>query len=239
MRQIEITTTQNVTIQYELASPWQRILAFLLDFIVIMFMLGILSLIVILATNSTLASNVVSAVFFFFYTPISEILFNGQTIGKMALGTRVVKLSGKQPSFSDYMIRWAFRMIDIYFSVGSVGILMIVSTDNGQRVGGLLSNTTVVKKDNSYKLDLGDLLRLTTRDKYEPKYPSVTRLTEEDMLLVKSAVERYRKFPNKAHKEAISMLCDRLKDILNLDEIPKQRLQFLRQLIRDYVVLTR
>ncbi len=239
MRVIEITTTQNVTIQYELATVWQRIFAYLLDIIIIMLLSWILGLIFWLGTESDLVAGIVASIIFFFYTPISEMTIRGQTIGKLALGIRVVKLSGKQPTFTDYMTRWAFRMVDIYFTIGSVGILMIASTDNGQRLGGLLSNTTVVKRENSFKLDLGDLLRLNSREGYEATHRNVTRLSEEDMLLVKSVIDRYQRHPNKAHQDAVLQTTRRLMELLGLNEEPKNKLQFLRKVLSDYVVLTR
>src|SRR6185295_3491620 len=123
MRTIEITTTQNVTIEYELANVRDHILAFVIDVVIMwgsILVLVILLEIVLPKPLTQYISYFVIVPVFFFYSLVSEIAANGQTWGKKALGIKVVKIDGKEAGMSDYLIRWTFRMVDIYFSLGSV-----------------------------------------------------------------------------------------------------------------------
>jgi len=64
-------------------------------------------------------------------------------------------------------------------------------------------------------------------------------LSEKDMLLIKSIITRSRIYKNQAHRDVVNDLVLKLKDELNLDKIPPNKVEFLKTLIRDYIVLTR
>src|SRR6185295_722864 len=137
-RTIEITTTQNVTIEYELADTLNRILAFVVDFVIIIVSLFFLNLLASLfSISGPYFSWFVILPFFLFYSLISEIAADGQSWGKKAMGICVVKINGTKCSAGDYVIRWAFRLVDIYFSLGSIAALLIGSTERAQRLGDI------------------------------------------------------------------------------------------------------
>jgi uncharacterized RDD family membrane protein YckC len=249
LRQIEINTTQNVTIQYELANLRDRGLALILDWLIIFFGGGLVILIIsfslaFLGVRDETLGYTISIVWiaiFFFYTLVCEVFFNGQTIGKMALGMKVVKLTGKQPNFSDYALRWAFRPIDIYFSICSIGAIMISSTEYAQRLGDLLANTTLAKKETTFKLSLRELLRIGKKENYEPTFPVAVKLSENDMLFVKETIDKYRKYKDEVHRKAIIQLSNKLSEVLEIakENKPKDHLKFLEMLLKDYIILTR
>src|SRR5262245_47140626 len=145
MKNIEIITTQNVVLQYELAGVKERALAFLIDFLCIIFSFSILSAIGAgLAGGSETASAVIVFLLMFmfmFYSLVFESLNKGQSIGKMALRIQVIKVAGGKITFSDYAARWVFRLIDIYFSLGAIASILVVSSAKGQRIGDVVANT--------------------------------------------------------------------------------------------------
>lgn len=243
MRTIDITTTQNVTIQYELADLKDRFLAWLIDIIIITVAISIMAVIIFTALSSDRAlvyfQILVLVPIILFYSLISEIVMNGRSLGKKALGLRVVKLNGRQPSLSDYLFRWAFRGLDIYFSLGALGSVLISSSARGQRMGDLVSNTVVVRTNPQLNFKLNDILRINTIENYEPKYPEVRRFSEEDMLLVKQTIERARKYPNDSHKAAVKLLVEKLTTEMGIAPPQSDYLGFLRNLVSDYIVLTR
>ena len=106
---IDIRTTQNVTIEYELAGLRERALAFLLDFVVL-----IISFFVLLSLFSAVfkmqwlddsgwlrAFVFLPLLVFLLYHILFEIMNGGQTIGKKAMGIKVVRLDGKDPEWGD------------------------------------------------------------------------------------------------------------------------------------------
>lgn len=242
MRTIEITTTQNVTIEYELASFRDRFFAFFIDFCILSIGLLLLFLFwnwVAGAVTINYFLYLVMLPIYIFYSLASEVWMNGQSLGKKAIGIKVAKLNGKQPVISDYLIRWAFRLVDIWFSSGTIAALLVNSSISGQRLGDMLAHTTVIKVRSSLNIEIADVLRINSRENYEPQFPQVRSLNESDMLLIKSVIERTKKYNNIAHKEALDLLVNKMKTLLNISETPKDKIAFLKTLLNDYIVLTR
>lgn len=244
MRTIDIRTTQNVTITYELAGLRDRILAFVIDVCAIVVVEIVLGLLMWAMSGvddllQTSFSYLVLLPAMMFYTLILENMANGQTLGKLALGIKVVKLDGTQLRFQDYLLRWVFRLIDIWLTLGALAAILSSSTDFGQRLGGLVSNSTTVRLKPKLYVKLNDILKINTTENYEPAYPAVRNFRESDMLLMKQALERYYKFKNPAHRSALVELSERSAQLLELEEVPEKKIAFLKTLIKDYIVLTR
>jgi uncharacterized RDD family membrane protein YckC len=242
MKSIDIRTTQNVTISYELASVRDRILGFVLDSIFKTILLLILYWLFLALFNYRTENYfelIVVLPVSTFYTLVFEVLWNGQTPGKRLLKIKVIKLDGKQPGFYDYLIRWTFRILDCALSVGIVGVILIISTEYAQRLGDLTSNTTVVRVDGRLAITLKDILRIDSRQSYVPRYPQISQFREEDILLIKLTIDRYQKHENDAHKKAILLLCEKICKQLGIDIGSEDKVIFLKTLIKDYIVLTR
>src|SRR5215204_2836094 len=116
MKNIEIMTTQNVVLQYELAGLKDRALAFLIDALVIVVGFSILASFAALfvgesESGATVVVFIVMGIFMF-YSLLFETLNNGQSIGKMALRIQVIKVAGSKITFADYVARWVFRLVD-------------------------------------------------------------------------------------------------------------------------------
>jgi len=87
-------------------------------------------------------------------------------------------------------------------------------------------------------MKLENLLKLDSDKKYEPVYPQVTRMEEETMLVVKEVLKKHIKYPNEAHARAFELLVDKMATELEL-KVPKNKEQFLKTLLKDYILLTR
>lgn len=243
MKNIEIITTQNVVLQYELAGLKDRALAFLIDSLCIIIAFSILSAFIgaIFANSETTLTVVLLMVMacFMFYSLAFETLNKGRSIGKMALRIQVIKVSGGKITFADYVARWVFRLIDIYFSFGAIASILVVSSGKGQRIGDVVANTAVVKTQMKMNLTLQDLLNLHQKSSYTPKYLQARKLQEEDALLIKSTLDRYRKFDNEAHHEAIGLLTARVKEVLGIEAHEGDQFRFLQTVLQDYIILSR
>lgn len=240
MKNIDITTTQNVTIQYGLASAVYRTIAFLIDLLVISIVSGIL-----LGVISTLSKSAEEIALYFtvipfvvFYSLAFEQLNNGQSLGKLALRLRVIRADGEKANFLDYVMRWVFRALDIYFTLGGVAVLCVVSSRNNQRIGDLLANTIVVNVGKTERMRLDSLLKLNKIQNYKTTYPEVVNMPEEAMLIVKETLQKHKKHKNFAHQQALNLLVEKIGIELNIVP-PKNKTQFLKTLLKDYVVLTR
>jgi len=120
MKTIEINTAQKVTIQYELASLSNRFLAYSVDVLVLAAVLTFLTILGQAAIpnwdNMLVFIYLILLPIFLFYTLVSEVIMHGQTIGKKAMGLKVVKLNGDAPTTHDYVMRSMFRFIDLWMS---------------------------------------------------------------------------------------------------------------------------
>ena len=240
MKNIEITTSQNVTIQYGLASVWERALALFIDMLVMTFasllLWGLQSLIMPSVFEVSVYFTIVPLVLL--YTLAFEQLNNGQSLGKMALKIRVIRMDGEKINFLDYLMRWIFRALDIYASFGGVAILSIVSSASSQRLGDLLANTVVVNVGKTERMRLENLLRLNKMNQNKVTFPQVVRMPEEAMLIVKETITKQNKLRNAAHDEALDLLVAKMMKELKL-KAPEDNEEFLKTLLRDYIVLTR
>jgi len=245
IKKISIDTTQNVKIEYELAMLKDRVLAFSLDILVMAVGCGVIALIVGILFASTGSEKIwylyqlLVSVIFFLYTPTMEILTGGRTVGKIALNLKVIKVTGKKPKALDFISRWAFRCIDIYASAGAVGGILVSTTEKAQRIGGMVSNTAVVRLDPRMNLSLNQLLSIDTIDKYKPENLKITLLNDKDMLIVKNVLERCIRHRNPAHIEALNKTILRIEEKTGIKHEGKNKLEFLKTLLKDYIVLTR
>lgn len=243
MKTIDVITAQKVDINYALAGLMQRILAFVIDVIVIyvIYMLLIMLIMAVLPFNSDAFMTFIYIVMYpivMFYHLYMEYFFNGQSLGKKALGIRVIKANGERPEFIDYLTRWMFRLVDVTFSAGVVAIVSILSSERQQRLGDIIGNTLVIQVQNPRNYTLKDVLKVTRFNDYELTYPDAKMFNEAQMLLLKETLERYSKYPNDAHVAAVKKLAQKFADQLGI-EVPTKKISFLKVLLRDYIYLTR
>ncbi|MDX1651438.1 MAG: RDD family protein [Brumimicrobium sp.] len=263
MNTLRLTTDQNVSIDVELASVGQRIVAVLLDTLIIVAYLIIMTfLISVIAISSFRMDDLSSLEFwemlfvfivylpFLLYTPLMEYFTKGQTIGKKAMGIRVARINGENASFKEYFTRWLFRPLEFYIlNIFSFGILLIVASaffdiliasvsGKNQRIGDFMANTVVIRKNPHKAYSIRDVLSIKTNENYEPQYPNIIRYTDEDMMLVKKTISRVEKYKNTETKKLAIDLAIKIAEDLQIPE-PEKKLQFLKTVLNDYIVLTR
>lgn len=244
MKNIEIITAQNVVLQYELAGLRERALAFFLDLVILVISLSILlaigSVILVSSPTTYVVFTIAVVCIFIFYSLAMEIWNKGRSLGKMALGIQVIKVVGGRATFSDYTARWVFRLIDIYFSFGAIASILVVSSVKAQRIGDVVANTAVVKVKPSMDLNLTDLLVIHEKSStYTPRYVQARKLQEEDALLIKMTLDRYRRFRNDAHEEALVLLTQKITRMLGIENKEGDLVKFLQVVLQDYVILSR
>lgn len=188
MENLSISTTQNVNIDYQLASVGDRIFAYIID----AFIQFIYSLIIFLSFYS-INNDVEWWITLFllpvvFYHLLCEAFLNGQSFGKMAMKIRAIKIDGSELRFIDCFVRWIFRLVDFSLPIGGVlvGFLTIIIGGKGQRIGDIVAKTTVLKI--TPKGSLTSTAYIELEEGYQPKYPEVSLLSDTDMQTVKEVL---------------------------------------------------
>jgi len=247
MAKIEVATTQNVTIQYETAGFLWRFIAWLLDTSVLGLFFGIIIYVlfafnVFKNTDSDTVIAIISGILFvikYLYSLVIEIITNGQSIGKKIVGIIVIKLNGNSLTTSDYLIRWAYRAIDFGITLFSVGTISILMSEKNQRLGDMIANTTVIKLKPDRIVTLDDLQNLPDKEDFVPKYPQVTQYNDEEMLSLKNLLLRYQQYQNNTYADILHNTVVKIKQQMNAEEVKIDDAAFLREIISEYVILTR
>lgn len=81
----------------------------------------------------------------FGYDVLFETLGHGRTIGKRAVGIRVVRLGGHPVGFVTSAVRNLVRLVDFLPSFYGVGIVSILASSKNQRLGDIAAGTLVVR----------------------------------------------------------------------------------------------
>jgi uncharacterized RDD family membrane protein YckC len=250
MQTIEITTTQNVTIEYELSGLKERFAALMID-VLIESCIWMALIFLTISARSGMNSEFLTAFVFGFpfwftilYPFMCEAFLDGQTIGKRSQNIKVIRIDGKLISLSDLFLRAIFMLVDFLMTAGGLGALLILTTERKQRLGDMAAGTISIKLSNkTRRFNLYDILNINTLENYTPQYPEVKRLSEDDMLFIKSVVQRFQKYPNASQEDAVRTLFAHLQKVLELPNLPLQRpqgmVEFFKTLIKDYIVLTR
>ena len=245
MDYVTIKTSQNVSIDYPLAGVGPRIGAFLIDLFaywVAIFLLIYTFPWTLFSSTDGLAIAYFTAFFGFLgYFFLAELFFGGQTLGKRLVGLRVIRLDGDDPTPADFLIRALFLLPDAILSFGIPAILLIATGRYHQRLGDMVATTTVILSSMPPGRSLHEIVNLSQRENYEPRFPGVQRYTNSDMLIVKRALERARRYGNAGHRRALRQLSVRIANDLGLEikKIEETPARFLEIVLYDYIVLTR
>ena len=242
MNKIKINTVQNVEIEYNVANVGERILAFILDgFVIAFYGIAVGMLIFTFSLNeSEIIFILLMLIFifipFFFYHFLMEVFFNGQSIGKMAMKIKVIRLDGESPSIGNYLLRWLLRLVDIGISQGGIAVLTILLSEKGQRLGDIAAGTTVVKlkqvttlQDTMYA-KLEETKNETEQDAYQVMYPQVSSLSDEDIAKIREIANTANRTDN---LEALGKLFEKLKKVLEVTPTSTST-EFIKQIVKDY-----
>jgi len=231
MEQFQIETAQNISIDQNTAHLGDRMLAFIIDTLVIV-IYYVLMIWLLLALDVALGDQwaifMVVGLPAFLYYLLFETFMDGKTIGKHLMQIRVVKLDGSKPGFSSYFIRWILRIIDVSISSGGVAVFTILMRGKGQRVGDIAAGTTVISEKKRVSLE-DTLLRELPVD-YVPQFSQVTMFNDTEMGTIKDLYDKARRNGN--HNVIVS-LSTRIKKVTQITT-ELHPTDFVDVVIKDY-----
>ncbi|WP_417444865.1 RDD family protein [Joostella sp.] len=240
MSELQINTTQNVNIMFTAASVGERILAYATDFLIkiayvstigyfIFYLTGLWDYMRSLDDWSQMALIILFLLPVIFYTLLFESLLEGQTIGKRILKIKVVKIDGYQASFSDYVVRWLFRVIDINMMSGIVALISIIVSNKSQRLGDITAGTSVITLKD--KVTMNQTILMDLAEDYKPTYPLVIKLSDNDARIIKDTYETARKASD--HK-TMQKLKDRIEKVTGIESVHNNTHAFVKTVLKDY-----
>ncbi|MEJ8819507.1 RDD family protein [Lacibacter sp. H407] len=253
MSNVQISTPFNISLDFEIAPFFKRLVAYFLDLMIMVayavFMRYFLYSGLQLEGESAMGIDILLvSVPLLLYHLVFEIIFHGQSLGKMAMGIRVMSMDGGDPAISQYLLRWFFRVWEwpLVFSfvypgfwiiyqliiVGMFGIIVIIIiavTAKNQRLGDLAANTAIVNTRIQSSIHDTVFMEITQKD-YQVKFPQVLKLSDRDINTIKTVLNQSYKRNN---FETAHRIAGRIKTVLGIESDMEVDL-FLEQLIADY-----
>ena len=239
MTQLSINTTQNVNINFTAASVGDRIFAQLLDILVMIayivvtgFFLDITGLTTTIEAMDNWSIMAVYGIIYspiMFYTIVQESLWEGQTIGKRIMKTKVIKLDGYQAGFGDYLVRWLFRLVEVFIGNGIIGLIAIIASQKNQRLGDMAAGTAVITLKN--KVNINHTIIQDINSDYVPTYPLVIKLSDNDVRIIKETFEAAIITRDYA---TIIKLREKVLSVTGIKNQSGNDQDFIRTLLKDY-----
>jgi len=232
MSTIRIHTTQNVTLEYEVASIGDRIVAALIDY----FLYGAWFILwILVSTQLNFNPGAIGIALLLLptlvYFPVCELFFNGQSLGKKARHIRVVRLDGTPAGLGDYLLRWLLRPIEIVGFSGTLAVLTILINGRGQRLGDLAAGTTVVSLRPRAQ-HATPAAYLPSLD-YQVVFPQAAQLTDHDVALIRRLLQQGVR---RSNYMLLNEVANKVKTLTTIrTDLPDET--FLQTILRDHTHL--
>jgi uncharacterized RDD family membrane protein YckC len=144
MGAIKVPTNFNIELDFEIPEFYRRLIALLIDVVILFFYYKIANEIFNTITDNSdrfdddtaynlQAIRLLLVLPIMIYHVVLEITMNGQSIGKKIMGLRVVDENGGKPSISQFLIRWLLRLSDVWIIMILILLLYVLLTDEGLR----------------------------------------------------------------------------------------------------------
>jgi uncharacterized RDD family membrane protein YckC len=234
MSKLAINTAQNVNLDYKLIGLGERMVAFLIDGIILItymtIMENLMSISEIFDADGWTRRGFLGLFMLpaFFYSLIFHIVFGGQTVGKMIMKIKVVRVDGTPTEWYNLFVRWMLRIVDLWIFSPSIGILSILLSDKKQRIGDSAAGTVVISVKKKHKIS--STILEDVNDDYVPVFSNVTQLTDKDVRIIKEAYTISKK--NNDFK-TLSLLKNKICDTLKI-ETKLYDIQFIDAILKDY-----
>ena len=235
MATVTVITNNNVEIEYEVAGIGDRVLATLVDWVIYLMYYGFIALLVANTPLHNHFSTTLGIVFYlpvFFYHLLCEMFLEGQSIGKKALGIKVVMLDAGRPAFVNYLLRWIMTPLEFGFGFGIIALITCAANGRGQRLGDMLANTTVIRLKPRATFKETVQVRTFPPD-YAMQFKEVSALTDKDMNLIRQVQQQIKR---KNYEDAFyfadrakEVICNKLNIVSEMDS-----LLFIDTIVSDY-----
>lgn len=148
----DIIVGEGVALDVPVAGPFLRITAAMIDaFVTIFLIITVFSTFeeYLLFSNDAIARivNISVIVFFLVIMPtLIETFSNGKSIGRLIVGTRVVRNDHGSISFRHAFTRAMIGVIELWFSGGAIAAVSVFFSKQGLRIGDFAAGTIVIKE---------------------------------------------------------------------------------------------
>jgi len=220
---IEIVTPENIAFRYQVAGPFRRLPAYLIDLAIrgMVFYAGSILLVIGfgIAGIPLLGLGLTLVLWFaleWFYGGLFEALWNGQTPGKRLMQIRVLSIDGQPINGLQAVLRNVLRAVDQQPAVFCVvGLVTAMVNDRFQRMGDIACGTMVVVEQRPW---FRGVIRLTHPEaiRLAAEIPASFQAGRTLARALATYVERREHFPELRRMEIARHLGEPLREKLDL-----------------------
>jgi uncharacterized RDD family membrane protein YckC len=249
---LRFETPENVELHYEPAGAGSRFLAWLLDQIILWFVM-VIALVGILLIGASFdfaledsgwdfdeqdpalfyfagLATLIWGLGSFVYFTGSELLLRGQTIGKRIGRLRVVKGDGFQLDAASVLTRNLFRVLD---NLPPMWIVPVMS-HRGQRIGDMVAGTLVISEAKTALSAVRTVLagRAALEAQFRFDLATLKRLSDADFQAIEQILNRLASLPTQEQQRLLSVATDRITAKLGVQTPPADQYgRFLEDLL--------
>jgi len=262
---IRVATNFNIDLEFQAAPFHRRLLAWLIDMILLVFYMILMSRFLTAHIDKGSIDYVyISILLFLFIVPvltyhlISEILMNGQSVGKKIMGIKVVAENGGRPNISQYIIRWLIRTSDltalsiiissveadrtgqtkylmqvgVAFCLLITDVILVNASKKQQRLGDMLAHTILIRTKE--EADIQQTIFQEVSHNYVPSFPQIMHLSDRDMNALKGILETAKR---RGDYNMAELASEKIKAHLKI-QTELSAFEFLEVLLKDYNYLS-
>jgi len=237
MPELKITTAQNVTLNYRLATVLDRLVGGLIDFVAQFIYIMIVMMILVPVLFHSAGGGEWSLLLFLpvvFYSLFFDLFLNGRSIGKLIMGTKVIRTDESRTGFVSYFLRWIMRIVDVYYTLGVLAIGFIFFNKKAQRLGDILARTAVVKVKPPVRYH--PMMRYLPKN-YQISYPEVEKLRQEDVMAIDELLRYYMRLGISFRvNELIYKTKEKVENLMGR-KVQKNAHKFLQVVVTDYIAV--
>lgn len=166
----------------------------------------------------------------FGYFIVWEMLANGRSLGKYIIGLRVVRRDGMPIDLRASIVRNLMRIVDMLPEYYVVGLISIVLSPSGERLGDHVAGTIVIRLDRPQAAP-----EIAPRDGAPPAALTrrqIARIGPRELQLIRATIRRVDSMPQERSAALLAEVAETLRARLELAEVPSNDpMEFLRDLL--------
>jgi uncharacterized RDD family membrane protein YckC len=147
-----VVTPEAVVLDLPIASAGLRVIARGLDLIISGFAVSLVLLGLAALDDETVTivvSSLLLVAVLLGYPILMEAFWSGRTLGKAIMKLRVVRADGAPVALTQATARGALGLIDVWFTLGFIGLVSMLVSKRSQRLGDLVGDTLVLRTGRS------------------------------------------------------------------------------------------
>ena len=173
-----------------------------------------------------LAQFVIETGYFIFW----EMLTTGRSPGKAVVGLRVVQRNGLPIELGSTMVRNLTRIVDLLPANYVVGLISMLLSPSGERLGDHAAGTIVIRLDRPPAAP--EIQTSMNPESLSLTREQLARIGPREIRLIRATLRRLATIPEDRREQLLAEVTESLRQRLELAELPRSdRREFLRDLL--------